>query len=344
MIKKLHFLLLWVMDLSGINALNRLINRNKAVILMYHGIYHKDFDLLKGFDERHINQSSFRRQLKYLKNQKYKFIGITELVDCIKKRKRIGKCVVLTFDDGFKNVVENAYPIMKEYGIKGCFYLVSGLIGTDRLLWTDYVETVVRNQERGDFQITYKDEKVNYRLEDRESYQYAMQDIKLKFCSIPDKERREHLAQFAACNLINIPREFTFATWEQLRVLDPDIFEIGGHTRMHPFCSNLTSDEELTDEIYNSKIEIEQNTGQSVKHFCYPSGSYNEKVATVVKKYGYESAVTVIYGFNDLDTDLYQLKRMEASENLLLFKAMVSGSYNIIRIIKAIIRRNGSRY
>jgi peptidoglycan/xylan/chitin deacetylase (PgdA/CDA1 family) len=226
---------------------------------------------------------------------------------------------------------------MKEFGAKGCFYLVSNLTGTNQLLWTDYMETVVRNQEKGNFQFIFKGEKVNYRLGDKKAYEHAIDDIRTKLRKISDKERYQHLEQFSNLRLGDVPEEFIVASWEQVKELDPGVLEIGGHTKRHPNCANLTSDDELEDEICNSKNDIEKNIGCKIEHFCYPAGSFTDKVVDRVIGCGYVSAVTTIHGFSDQESDLYRLKRVSSSEEFLFFKAGVSGSYNIVRRIKAIL-------
>jgi peptidoglycan/xylan/chitin deacetylase (PgdA/CDA1 family) len=330
----IYILVLWALDISGINALCRCSNRKKALILWYHGICDESFNLLRGFDERHVSGTMFKKQLRYLKRRGYTFITMTDLVNTVKKKEKMDKIVTLTFDDGFKNVVENAYPIMKDFGVKGCFYLVSDLIGTNELLWTDFIETVIRNQNIGKFQFIFKGATINYQLGDKKSYEYAMKDVKAKLRALPDKDRVGHLKQFADHKLYNVPKEFMMATWEQLKRLDPNILEIGGHTKRHPNCANLTTDSELEDEIYSSKNDIERNTGRKIAHFCYPAGSYNNAVISGLQKYGYESAVTIENGFNDETSDLFRLKRIEANGQFLFFKASVSGSIMMVGRIK----------
>ena len=333
----LRKLLLLALDVLGINALCRTLNRNKVIILLYHGICDDTFDLLKGYDERHIPRSLFRKHLEYLKRRGYVFVSMTGWLDAMEKKSRLKKSVVLTFDDGFRNVVGNAYPIMKEYGARGCLYLVSDLVGTDELLWTDYVETVIRNQKTADFKFIFKGEVINYILSDSKSVGYAMKDIKARLRTLPDKERREHLEQFGNYKLIDIPREFIMADWEQIKTMDPDILEVGCHTRRHPNCTNLVTGEELEDELNNSKLDIEKNTVSKVIHFCYPAGAYNDRVISSLRSYGYKTAVTVEKGFNDECSNLFKLKRIAVDENILFFKAGVSGSYHMLRRIKAMI-------
>jgi D-aspartate ligase len=323
-------IILYSLDMLGINALCRRFNRDKAVILWYHGICDDGFDLLKGLDDRHIPKSAFREHLRYIKSKGYVFVSMTELVTAIKNKRKIDKMAVLTFDDGFRNIVENAYPIMKEFGARCCYYLVADLIGTDKLLWTDFIGTVVRSQEKGNYQFIFEGETFNYFLDDKKSYQHAIMDIKAKLRTIPDSKRLEYLKKFSHNKLKNIPDEFAMATWEQIKGLDPDIFEIGGHTRRHPDCTNLTTSEGLEDEIYQSKINIEKNIGRKVIHFCYPNGSYDDRVITKVKEYGYESAVAA-RGLTGQHSDLYKLNRVEPSEQFILFKARISGTTNLLK-------------
>lgn len=314
----------------GINAVFRLINRNKSIILLYHGVCDDGFDLLKGYDERYISKSVFRQQLQYLQRKGYSFVSLTELADIINNKGKSGKKVVLTFDDGFRNVIENAYPVMREYYAKGCFYLVSDLIGTSQLLWTDRIETVVRSQKKGPYTFIFKGENITYVLTDRKSYEYAMRDIKAKLRTISNTERLEHLKQFNDITACTILEEFHLSSWEEIKKLDPGVMEIGSHTRTHPNCTSITSDKELEEEIYRSKNDIEANAGRQVRHFCYPAGSYDERVIEKVKTSGYQSGVTIRYGFNDKNTDLFTLKRIEGISSLLQFKAFTSGSYHIL--------------
>lgn len=331
--------ILFCLDFFGINALFRFLNRQKAVILWYHGICEDDFQLLKGYDERHIPKSVFENQIRYLNQKRYHFVTMTELVDALKQSKDIRKFVVLTFDDGFRNVVENAYPIMNQFKAKGCFYLVSGLIGKKELLWTDYVETVVRNSKKGEFLFEFNGKTITYQLDTKESFQNAMRDIKEKLRTIPDAERKEHLKQFAKRVLDTIPQEFEFSTWEQIQSLDKNILEVGSHTVNHPNCANLTSDIELENEIKNSRLAIEQRVGYPIHHFCYPAGSYNDEVIKNVKKYQYASAATIHPGFNDTGTDLYKLRRILACTDMFMFKAMVSGSYQFLSSVIQRLKR-----
>jgi peptidoglycan/xylan/chitin deacetylase (PgdA/CDA1 family) len=335
----LHSVILMSIDKLGINAVFRFLNRKKMIILWYHGICDDNFTLLKGYDERHIPKSLFHQQLQFLNRKGYSFVNISELVDILSSKKQHKKTIALTFDDGFKNVITNAYPIMKQFHAKGCFYLTSSLIGEKNLLWTDYIETVVRNSKKGKFDFLYQGKKITYQLDTKKSYHNTMKDIKRKLKEISNGARKEHIQQFKDRIINEIPAEFLFSNWEEIRRLDTTILEVGSHTKTHPNCVNIIQENEFIDEIRNSKIEIEQRCDHEIKHFCYPGGSYNDKVIQYVKMSGYTSAVTIDSGFNDQTTDIFKLKRILVSGDFLLFKADISGSLLMINRLRKLFSR-----
>ena len=314
-------------DVTKINDLFISTNRDKAIILCYHGISDDDFDVLKGYDERHISKSLFRTQMEYLKAKKYKFVTLTQLTEMIKNKEPVGGCVTLTFDDGFQNVIDNAYPIMQEMNIKGCIYVISAIPGTGELLWTDLVESVIRNCKPGDFVFHFCGEDIVYHLDSKSSYHDAMRDVKAKLRSIPDREMKEHLKQFQSKPLGNVSKEFRLSNWDQLKELDPAILEVGCHTRTHPNCANFSSREEFEEEMLRSKEEIEQHMGYPARHFCYPGGTFNEETIRYLKEYGFDSATTIEPAYIRDGADPYTFKRIFVGDDLPFFKATVSGSY-----------------
>lgn len=86
--KILEKLVLLFLDISGINMLFSLFNQDKAIILCYHGICDKPFNLLKDYDQRHIPKLLFEKQLRYLKRKGYSFVTLSELMDIFEHKKK----------------------------------------------------------------------------------------------------------------------------------------------------------------------------------------------------------------------------------------------------------------
>lgn len=81
-----------------------------------------------------------------------------------------------------------------------------------------------------------------------------------------------------------------FLTWDQIKDLEKQGFEIGSHTMTHPSDLKVLYDEQLHYEIQNSKDMLEAVLGHPVSKFCYPRGRYDRRVQEFVIKAGYIEA------------------------------------------------------
>ncbi|MCG2700216.1 polysaccharide deacetylase family protein, partial [Candidatus Parcubacteria bacterium] len=71
-------------------------------------------------------------QMKYLKNNNYNVIKLSDLIDILKYNNKIPKkIVVLTFDDGYNDNYTNVFPILKKYNFPATIFLITGLIGKE---------------------------------------------------------------------------------------------------------------------------------------------------------------------------------------------------------------------
>lgn len=95
----------------------------KEVTIIY---YHEVVDKGEGYSYQKIEKEKFEAQMKYLRDNGYKSILFSDL-----DKELPDKAVIVSFDDGFRTVYENAAPIMKKYGIHGNIYLPTQYIGKD---------------------------------------------------------------------------------------------------------------------------------------------------------------------------------------------------------------------
>ena len=95
-------------------------------VLMYHSIgYEKNNDLK-------IPKEQFKEQMKYLKNNGYNTLTIKEFYDFLTVNKPIPeKSLLITFDDGYLDNYKYAFPILKEYGLRATFFIVTNTIDKD---------------------------------------------------------------------------------------------------------------------------------------------------------------------------------------------------------------------
>lgn len=85
-----------------------------------------------------ITLDRFREQMDYLAAEGYTTLSTAELIDYMAgKRKVPAKSVVLSFDDGWKNVL-NAVPVLEKHGFKASFWIITRKgIGWSNMEWSD---------------------------------------------------------------------------------------------------------------------------------------------------------------------------------------------------------------
>lgn len=100
---------------------------SRACILMYHSIHEKT-------DYRwNVTPGDFERQMAHLKEQGCPVISLAELVRRLRAREPLGDAVALTFDDGYRDNLSNALPVLEQYGFPATvFVTTSGLGKTDK--------------------------------------------------------------------------------------------------------------------------------------------------------------------------------------------------------------------
>lgn len=135
-----------------------------VTVLIYHDI------VTDGTEpgETVIPLSAFEAQMKWLSDHGYQTLSMEELVGFLRQERSVPeRSVVLTFDDGWKNVLR-AVPILDRYGFKASFWIITGNgIGGSYLEWSD-IETLAKNPrfEIGSHTVTHpwdlKDNLVNW--------------------------------------------------------------------------------------------------------------------------------------------------------------------------------------
>ncbi len=325
------------LDLLGINRLARYLNRSKGIILWYHNICPDDFTPSGSYSDMHLPVSEFKKQIQYLKKSGYNFVTLPEMTDKLEHGLSVGKMVTLTFDDGFADIAEVAYPWMKELGAKGCLYVVTDATDSERVLWPDRVALAVDHSPAGTFVFNAAGQEVNYTLDGKASYDRAVSDIIRRLRSLPDNTRRKALDQFPEPH--DFPKSLRIVSREQLQNLNRNILELGSHSRSHAECTKLVSQAEFDLELGGSKTDLEKIINYRIDHFCYPSGSFNNRLPARLQQYGYVTAVTTVPGLVDRNSRFLALKRLNGTVDFSLFKALVSGAILPMVIINHWIRK-----
>ncbi len=106
-------------------------------VFMYHRIDH-DVPSDEIGRELTLDPATFERELRQLHDARIATITASELVDDLKRGNAPSRTVVLTFDDGYSDAASEVLPLLRKYGMRGTFYVVTGTIGKPRhLSWRE---------------------------------------------------------------------------------------------------------------------------------------------------------------------------------------------------------------
>lgn len=101
---------------------------NGISILMYHQV--GAFAPMRTHRATYCDHRRFAAQMRLLKALDYRVLSMDEVVACLGGQRPIPpRAVALTFDDGYENFYEHAFPILQQYGFPAMVYLVAGKIG-----------------------------------------------------------------------------------------------------------------------------------------------------------------------------------------------------------------------
>jgi len=105
--------------------------KGRALILMYHNVGRPRED--GALRSLYVSPRMFRFQMGYLKAAGYKVVGLAEIAEFAGGGRSGDRLVALTFDDGYRDFHENAFPVLKEYNFPSTVFLVSDLVGKENL-------------------------------------------------------------------------------------------------------------------------------------------------------------------------------------------------------------------
>lgn len=94
-----------------------------ASIPMYHSVSSKNDRFST------VSPEAFEKQLRYLADNDFKVVFVSEIVERLKNNQSIAGLVSLTFDDGREDFYHNAFPLLKKYRLKASLFVITRYIG-----------------------------------------------------------------------------------------------------------------------------------------------------------------------------------------------------------------------
>lgn len=240
----------------------------------------------------------------------YTVVSLGDLVDRMAEGSA-EPVLAITFDDGYEDNYQCAFPILRRYELPATIFLTTGSVDSRGPLWFEQIALAFKEtqSESADLDI---DPGQRFLMRTTAERLQCVDRAFGIFRRLPDSERRQLVARtLQQLGASKGGRDGKMLTWDQVRLMKQHRVDFGGHTVTHPFLSRMPGDRAAW-EVGECKRRIEEELQAPVHHFAYPNGREEDFGAwnkDVIRRAGYQAAVTTIWGVNYQSTDPMELRR-----------------------------------
>lgn len=244
--------------------------------------------------------------------ERFRIVSLGELIQGLADGREPSGEIALTFDDGLKCQLEQAYPVLARHNVPATFFVCPGLVHSGHWLWNH--EARARLQRLTPAQLAGLAVNWGTRLTGADQIVEWMKTLDPVRRATLEEGIRRATPNFTPSHAERA--RFDPLTWGDLAGLDPRLVTIGSHTLMHPILPTL-DDAALDQELRESRAVLERRLGRVVDLFCYPNGSNDARVRAAAARV-YRAAVTTEYGSVGTADNLLRLPRIPMPARLSL--------------------------
>jgi peptidoglycan/xylan/chitin deacetylase (PgdA/CDA1 family) len=289
---------------TGASALMARLARPRAHVVTYHKVERRP---VGPFGVPALDVPTFEAHVEFLARH-YELMPLSRLAEELRKGRPPERAVAITFDDGYRNNLLLAYPVLQRHHAPATVFVTAGLVGTQLWMWPN---------ELGEMALRHGLSAVGRASGDR--LLAALFEVELAPASIlaaateylirlgPER-RRAVMDRLRSAFPVEPDDENRFLSWEEVRALRAGGVEIGSHTMTHPLLTQIDP-KQVRRELTAARDRIEQEIGERPTTFAYPHGDYNGVVKSMTRRL-YQSAVTTLSGANEPSTDPFELRRV----------------------------------
>jgi peptidoglycan/xylan/chitin deacetylase (PgdA/CDA1 family) len=280
-----------------------------------------------------VNPAFFERVLRFLKRARLDVVSLDEMHRRLTTGDFKRRFVCLTFDDGYKDMLQWGYPLLKKYDLPFALYIPTSF--PDRLgeLWWVGLEAVIAQNSRIGLVINDKQQffECSTAAEKREAYDQLYRY--LRALKTEDEVRRtvRELCVRHGVDMAKFCRDMCMS-WEEVAQLAADpLCTIGAHTVNHMMLKKVADEKTVRTEMEMSRQVLEAALGKRPEHLAYPVGdptSAGPREFRIAAELGFKTAVTTRPGV---------LFRAHRDHLMALPRVSVNGEFQRKRYLKVLM-------
>ncbi len=277
---------------SGLN-LDRLVINDRPRVLFYHGVAQNIVS--PKIELESIEAGEFERQLKYIKRY-FRPITIDEFYAKFIGNNWEGGEILITFDDGYKNILTTGLPLLERYDIPFALFIT-----TDNLSKGSLFPTTINRLVNQASTYSKKLGKAKDIVATTISH-----DLKTLPIECVENICAELLSNLSPSEIEDLKHKYSSVipmNWDDARVVaSSPLCTIGSHCVTHICCHDQQNILEVKRQFELSRSIIREKLGVACDYLSYPNGNYTPETMQMATACGYKMAFSTRYEPIDTST------------------------------------------
>ena len=268
-------------------------SRRHVPVLIYHGVAARRWPAVLDCEGKHLPTADFDRQLAFLKDN-FQVVTLARYAAALSGGEPLPEgCAVITFDDGYEDNHESAFPLLRKYGLPATVFLSADFVIDKAPLWVDRLAWAFARTELGRWKAPSEGPAWPLETDAGKAACYLWAKRGLK--ALPDADREFFLCRICAAlagpEPAPLPELYRPLSRDQVREMAASgLVEFGSHGCRHAILTSLPQ-EDARRELVRSKEALEEFCGAPVRSFSYPNGDWTPGLARMAAEAGYSCAV-----------------------------------------------------
>lgn len=276
---------------------------SRLTVLAYHRIAGSDGGTTLFRPNISASPAGFREQMEFVK-QTFDPLPLGTLTGWLRGEGDLPRRpLVVTFDDGYRDNLTAALPVLRDLGIPAAVFLATDHIGSAQPLSWDLMAYAFgrTGRDRADLPLLGP---VSLGAEDREGVTQRFVEAAKELAEAERPALFREVLEVLDVEGNDEAFEGLYLTWEDVRKMTAEGIDFAAHTRTHPILTRIP-EEQARAEAGGSKKRIEEETGRKVDSFAYPNGlpgDFSGRLMEILREEGFETAFTLVPGPQSLDS------------------------------------------
>jgi peptidoglycan/xylan/chitin deacetylase (PgdA/CDA1 family) len=281
---------------SGAHMLMKPVLGGVGTILTLHHVRPPRPDRFQPNRLLEVTPHFFERVIRRLRRSRVDLISLDEMYRRMTERDFSRRFVCVTFDDGYRDTLQFAHPVLKKYEVPYAIYVATSFADRVGDMWWLALEAVIARNDVIVLGVDGREKLFECRSvrEKRQLYNEIYWWLRSRKT---EQELRAVVRELAARHRVDVANFCADLCmgWDEIAELAADpLVTIGAHTVNHPILAKVT-DAAVRSELENSRAVIEAALGTAPQHLAYPVGdktSAGPREFRIAAELGFKTAVT----------------------------------------------------